>query len=361
MQLRPTFSFSLCLRVIAIALVLGCAAFLQFGPTAAEPPAISDAPALAEADVPALSPEELEALWKTAEKLEPAAAPANDPEAPAPLQVTIDESLIQWKVLDEGLELLELGLVKSGPGTLALAPLAAPAADLIILRVDPEHYEFTLHMASEDGQQRTLAEHATLHGLTAAINAGMYLPDNLTNTGYMQNATHINNPRIVSRFGVFFVTEPHMDSLPKALLLEKKELGEDPAKFLNYYTIVVQNFRLISTEGEVLWPKSQSIHSIAAMAQDKDGRILMMFCRFQLSPADFASLIMALPLDCSAAMYLEGGSPAGLLLKSFNGNGPSIWRGKRNSILALDGPADAPLPNVLGIRPRPKESAPHAD
>ena len=317
----------------------------------------------AEAELPAeeaLSPAQMDELWKKAERFMPSAAPPNEPSAGSLLPLDMDESLIDWVKLDEGLELLELGLSRQPGGALALtAPVAQ--ADFIILRVDPELYEFTLHMASEDGEHRTLSEHAGLHGLSAAINAGMYLQDNLTNTGYMQSSTHVNNPRIVTRFGVFFVAEPHMDSLPKARLLEKNDLGEKPKKFLNHYAIVVQNFRLFSAVGEVLWPNNQNIHSISALAQDKNGNILLMLCRFQLSPADFSRLVMSMPLDCISAMYLEGGSHAKLLLKGRDGGEASVWRGKRNSILALDGPADAPLPNVLGIRPRPKEADPHDD
>lgn len=324
----------------------------------------------------------MDEIWKNAERFIPSGPPlpgaapnvntdAQDtpvvppaeqvaPSTAAPLVINIDENIITWSQLDEGLELLQLGVTRKNGGGLSISAPLSPA-DIIVLRVDPELYEFTLHMASEDGEHRTLAEHASRHGLSAAINAGMYLQDNLTNTGYMQNSTHINNPRIVTRFGVFFVAEPHMDSLPKARLLEKNELGEKPEKFLNHYTIVAQNFRLISTEGEVLWPDTQSIHSISALAQDKNNNILLMLCRYQFSPAEFSRLLMALPLDCASAMYLEGGSPAGLLLKSPSGGEPLVWRGKRNSILPLDGPADATLPNVLGIRPRPKESAPHDD
>lgn len=348
MQFHTNYFFSLGLKAIAVTLALCCAA--------------AGARASAEDDpyAPAPNQKQLEAPWKSAETAPQAAAQPEESVAPATLKIDIDEKLVTWKKLNEGLELLELG-IKNNSGSLVLTESSGQPAELIILRVNPEYYEFTLHMASEDGQQRSLAEHASLHGLTAAINAGMYLPDNLTNTGYMQSSTHTNNPRIVSRFGVFFVAEPYMDDLPKALLLEKSELGDDPAKFLNYYKIVVQNFRLISAGGEILWPKGQSVHSISALAQNKNGDILLILCRYQLSPADFARMIMTMPLESSSVMYLEGGSPAGLLLNISNGNAPYVWRGRRNSILALEGSPEAPVPNVLGLRLRPKEPAPHDD
>lgn len=316
------------------------------------------------AQLPALAveaesgPAQLEKAWEVARKMAPAAEPQSGNDT-RPLTLRIERALAEWKAAAPGLDLMELCLTLSSDDVLSLAVPVDPP-DLVILRIDPELYEFTLHMASEDGAHRSLAEHAALHGLTAAINAGMYLPDNLTNTGYMQSSTHTNNPRIVSRFGVFFVAEPNMDSLPKALMLEKSDLGENPAKFLTHYQIGVQNFRLLSAAGEVLWPESQNIHSISALALDKGGKALMILCRFQLSPADFSRLLLALPLDCATAMYLEGGSQAGLLLK-LPGAEPGVWRGKRNSILALDGPADAAVPNVLGVRARPKEASPNDD
>lgn len=376
MRSKPTPFFSLALRAACLALILGCALFLSLRAPAAEPENAARAEGVAEPDHPAKESaapgaearetrEGAEGAFGSAEG--EAAAPAAGrvtPAEPPALAFSVDDGLVRWRTLDEGLELLELGLSRAGPGRLAPASLPASSsgpAELIVLRVDPERYEFTLHMASEDGRSRSLAEYAARHGLTAAINAGMYLPDQRTNTGYMQSGTHVNNPRIVSRFGVFFLAEPRTASLPKARLLEKSDLGDEPGKYLSHYNIVVQNFRLISSEGEILWPESENAHSITSLAQDGKGNILLMLCRFQLSPADFARLIQALPLDCAAAMYLEGGSPAGLLLKSFEGGEPSVWRGRRNSILALDGPADAALPNVIGIRPRPKEAAPQAE
>lgn len=253
------------------------------------------------------------------------------------------------------LDVLQLGLTRSSNNGNSFISLSLPAQpeDLVIIRSDTTHYEYTLHMASEDGEHRSMAENAERHGLVAAINAGMYLPDNLTNTGFMQSSTHTNNPRIASRFGMFFVAGPELSGMPEAALLEKSEMGEKLSETLSQYRIAVQNFRLLSSDGEVLWPESTTLHSICALAEDKEGRILFIMCRFPLSPADFSRLLLALPLDIGPVMYLEGGSHAGMLLRvpGQDGGSQTVWRGKRNSILALDGAPDAPLPNIIGIRP----------
>lgn len=344
-----------CRRAIIIALILCCAIVSYFkisGSASAVEPAgpYDDNTKLAED------------TWKIASQMNPGAAPDSTVGAADPLLTDIDQSLIIWEKLSDGLELLELGLVKSGNSTLRAALPQARPADLTILRIDPEFYEFTLHMASEDAVRRSLAEHGKTHNLVAVINAGMYLPDNVTNTGYMRNSTHTNNPRIVSRFGVFFVAEPVGNtSLPKAALLEKSALEQDAETILNKYKIVVQNFRLISTDGKILWKESQTAHSISALAQGANGNMLMVLCRFQLSPADFSRLLLALPLECSSAMYLEGGSHSGMFLKKPDLPEPVVIRGKSGSVLAIDAPSESALPNVLGIRPRHADTGKSSD
>lgn len=341
-------------KVAVIALLLCAGIILHFRIMAAE---------LEEAIAPPTMPT-MEELWKAAEEAMPAAGPEEYPAQNGVqlLALNLDPSLVNWNPLGEGMEILELGLARSGLNgktSLSLAVSAVPA-DLIILRINPKFYEFTLHMASEDGEQRSMAEQAQRNGLVAAINGGMYLPDNLTNTGYMQSPTHTNNPRVVSKFGMFFLAGPKENILIPAALVEKSQLGEEPLKELSLYKIAVQNYRLVSTDGQVLWPESPNTHSISALAQDAADNILFILCRFQLSPADFGRLLLALPIECGPVMYLEGGSQAGLLLRLYGPSGGSqaVWRGKRNSILPLDGPPDAPIPNIIGLRPiaGPKKS-----
>ncbi|MDR2799899.1 MAG: phosphodiester glycosidase family protein, partial [Desulfovibrio sp.] len=219
----------------------------------------------------------------------------------------------QWRVLAPGLDMLELNLQKSfaAEGQPAMRINVAPRSgqkqqgNFVIVRSDPEKCAYSLHMASEDGIRGTLPERMQKHKLYAAINAGMFLPDNLKNTGFMRNATHVNNGRIAENLGAFFLAGPRNKALPKALILEKADLGDMLTDKIASYDIVIQNFRLINGAGKLLWPESREANSISALSADRNGNILFIFSEIPLSAADFARVLLTLPLGTGLTMYLE--------------------------------------------------------
>lgn len=279
----------------------------------------------------------------------------------APILPVLLQGDLVWREIAPGLESLELQLGKQKQGsdsatTLSVAPAPAGSrGNLVILRTDPAKCEYSLHMASENRQRRSLRACADDFGLDAAINAGMFLPDNLKNTGYMRNATHVNNPRIVANFGAFFLAEPVKKKLPRAVLAEKNELGDKLEQKIADYSIAVQNYRLTNARGEILWPESSESYSISALARDKRGRVMFVAAEYQLSAPDFARVLLLLPLETDLIMYLEGGTQAGLVIRD-TGREPGetnswrIWRGRHGLLSGLGGPEEVELPNVLGVR-----------
>ncbi|MDR2893344.1 MAG: phosphodiester glycosidase family protein [Deltaproteobacteria bacterium] len=284
---------------------------------------------------------------------------------------------LNWRSLAPGLEFLELKLEKSrtASGQILLKAMPSPTlaagsddkrdnphAELAVLRSDPAQVEYTLHMASEDGLRSSLRDRAKRHGLVAAINAGMYLPDNSSNTGYLRSASHTNNGRVVKNFGAFFLAGPRKSGLPPARLLEKNQLGDKLNEKIADYDIVAQNYRLTSGERSILWPDTAEAFSISALGRDAQGRILFIACETPLSPPDFARLILALPLEADLLMYLEGGGQAGLAVLDAENAKPAglntdtglykVWSGRHSGLRlgGLGGANEPPLPNVLGLR-----------
>ncbi|MFV0421666.1 hypothetical protein [Oleidesulfovibrio sp.] len=105
---------------------------------------------------------------------------------------------LQWQPVEQGLHLAE-AKIPSGTGSGSVA----------LLRIDPTRYALGLYSVTEYGcPALTPSEWARQHGLTAVINASMFLPDGKTSTGYMRNGTIANNRRINKRFGSFLVYGP---------------------------------------------------------------------------------------------------------------------------------------------------------
>jgi uncharacterized protein YigE (DUF2233 family) len=264
-------------------------------------------------------------------------------------------SPIVWRSLRNGLDLAEIPLTlhkedASGMRTPDTGESFASSSPVVVtaLRIDPEQYTFTLHMASH-GESGSLPELAKKHDLVAAVNASMYLPDRLTSTGYLRNAAHVNNPRVVGKFGAFFVAHPLYAGLPRVALLDRME--DDWRKALDCYALIVQNYRLNNVQGKVLWNAGGPPHSFVALSRDQEGRVLFLLCRDPVQPGIFAGAFLRLPLGLRTIMYLEGGSQAMLLVRA--GNVDQVWTGRMGgAFLNAPGNPHAVLPNVIGVRAR---------
>ncbi|MBQ9406491.1 MAG: phosphodiester glycosidase family protein [Desulfovibrio sp.] len=239
-----------------------------------------------------------------------------------------------WRNLEPGLQFGEFQLEDR-------------AARLTVLRIDPGHFDFVLCARSQHGGLgRTLRQWSEEHNLTAAINASMYLPDGSTSTGYMRQDEHINNGRLVRRFGAFFVAGPADPSLPAARILEKGT--PQWREQLDKYRLVVQNYRMISADRRILWSPGGPLYSISAVAEDGAGQILFLHCRRPIEAHSLARQLLQLPLDVRTVMYVEGGGQAGLLIRS-----PALTHeegGLSLGDLLITGNLRATLPNVLGVR-----------
>jgi len=245
-----------------------------------------------------------------------------------------------WRTLEPGVELAVFTPVPRD-----FQPIAVVAA-----RFDPEHTEFVLLNASRSGTAASLTGWTDKEQLIAAINASMYLPDAVTSTGYMRSGDHLNNPRIVTKFGAFFVAGPRpgAEHLPRAGILDR---DVDPwEERLPHYETVIQNYRLINASGRMLWTPGGPSYAAAAVGEDRAGRIVFLHCREPMTGAEFGDLLLTLPLDLRVVMYVEGGSQACLLLRA--GDVDTVWMGRHAAGFLALGNKSAPLPNVIGVKRR---------
>ncbi|WP_300907274.1 phosphodiester glycosidase family protein [uncultured Desulfovibrio sp.] len=272
----------------------------------------------------------------------PPAAPESLALPPAGQRGVDQKGGATWATLEPGLELGEFRFSDS-------------EASLTALRIDPARFDFLLCASSQDGRPpRSLNDWGEQYDLTVAINASMYLPDGSTSTGYMRQGGHINNKRLVQRFGAFFVAGPDSADLPPAAILDR----DNPQwrRIIDRYALVVQNYRMINAQRRILWAPGGPLCSISAVAQDGDGRILFLHCRASVEAYAFAQQLLHLPLDVRTVMYVEGGAQAGLLVRSI-----SLRRelaGSHAPSFLMTGNLTALLPNILGARRKADASAP---
>lgn len=222
---------------------------------------------------------------------------------------------------------------------------ARAEGDLHVLRVDPRRWSLAVLATSRhaDGRKRTLAAWGHDFGLEAAINAGMYQADGATHVGFCQVEGTVLN-RSANNYLSAFVCDP-VDTVDAPFALV--DLDETPLEVLRLrYRTVVQNLRLIKHPGRNRWSPVRERWREAALAEDTQGRALLILCTRPLPMHEFNDLLLALPLEVVAAQHLEGSAAAGLWVRALEG-------GAERS--ATGGSA---VPNALVVRPRGTGSSP---
>jgi hypothetical protein len=237
-----------------------------------------------------------------------------------------------WKRIDDGLSLAEF-----------------QSQGVTVVRVAPTAYSYKLLSASEYNNVRMTAKKwSQAHNLVSATNAGMFLPDGVTNVGYMKNFNHVNSPRLGTSYNAVLAFNRVDATVPEVQIIDLKcqEFGRLKEKYQTF----VQGMRMVSCRQENVWEKQDRMWSIAAFGMDKGGNGLFIFGETPYSVHDFTQLLLSLPVLLYNAMYLEGGPEATLY---FSAGGVEFEKvGKHQTALSENGfqRMARSLPNVIGIR-----------
>lgn len=253
------------------------------------------------------------------------------------------QALQTWRSLQPG---IEYALVKAPTD----AGLSADT-HIHVVRIDPAKAPLEAAMAGmEGGEPRTAAEWCRRRNLAVAINMGMYREDRRTNSGHAHAPGYVNNARWIGAYKSALGFGPLKADAPPAMMADLDQEG-DRAGLSNYGT-VVQNLRLIRSPGHGVWAKQERRWSEAAVALDKQGRVLFVFCRYPYSMKELSDVLLSLPLGITAAMHVEGGPEASLSIHAggvdldLNGSYESGFN--ENDMEQRQWP----IPNVLGARRR---------
>lgn len=247
-----------------------------------------------------------------------------------------------WTQIDEGLHYKDFS-----------APVKSMSGDskILIIRIDPKVYNFRLLASSElspGSSSLTIKDWADKYKLIAAINAGMFQADLKSNVGYMKNFTHVNNPRIHKTYASAFAFNPRKPGSAPAMVFDTDV--RDMKEIITEYYTVVQNLRLIKRPGSIRWAQQDKRWSEAALGQDQDGNILLIFSTSPYTMHELSTMLLALPIKLECAMHLEGGPAASLYLRH---NGVEIAKAGRHELASMvvgdRNNEFAPLPNVIGI------------
>jgi hypothetical protein len=247
-----------------------------------------------------------------------------------------------WQVVADG---LDLGRFKVNEATVA------GDSTIVIVRVDPAHWELRLLAVGENGEPGgfTAREWASKYKLVAVTNAGMFLQDHRTHVGFMKSGDHVNS-RKKNKYKSAAAFSPLRDSLPLFRIFDL-----DVDKFdsvVAHYASVVQNLRMIDRAGENRWSRQADRWSEAALGEDRQGRALLIFSRSPYTVHDLNRILLSLPIDLVCAQHLEGGPEAQLYLHW--GTTELELTGSYETAFTPDdfNQTAWPVPNVIGITPK---------
>lgn len=226
----------------------------------------------------------------------------------------------------------------------------ADGAMLSVVRIDPAKRPLKLLTAKNHGRRnRSAFQWCREFGCVAAINAGMFQQDYLTNVGYMESEGKTNNGMIHRTYMSALAFDPISPEDPPARIFD---LDVVPMKQLfKRYRSIIQNLRLIKRPGENRWLEHGRSWSEAAVAEDKDGNILFIHCRTPFSMRDFNEILLALPLNIVAAQHVEGGPEATLYMR-MEQQDLNLFGAFGSSFTSSNLSSHAwPIPNVLAVMP----------
>jgi Phosphodiester glycosidase len=244
-----------------------------------------------------------------------------------------------WRELVPGASYAAIPFIadaQTGDGVLHVVRIDAATAQVVALAAS----------AKTAGAQ-TAQSWCRENGLAVAINAGMYATDHSTHTGYFRLDGHINSRAWLREYKSVFALQPKVATLPPAQLIDR-ESADDFAD--TDYSVVIQNLRLIKAPATNVWTRSDRAWSEAALAADREGRLLFLFMRTPSTMPAFNAALLASDLHVVRAMHLEGGPEASLSIH-VAGLDLDLAGSYETGFTENDSNSRQwPIPNVIGVR-----------
>jgi hypothetical protein len=186
----------------------------------------------------------------------------------------------------------------------------------------------------------------------------MFATDYVTHLGYLELKGEVLSRR-VNDYQSVAAFDPHPGAkAPAFRIFDLDAPGVAVESIRKEYGSLVQNLRLVRRPGENRWSEQAKRWSEAALGEDAQGRILLIFSRSPFSMRDLNRELVASDIGLVASQHLEGGPEAQLFLRV---GGVELERfGSFETGFREDDGVSVPwpIPNVLGLRPRPVPPAP---
>ena len=258
-----------------------------------------------------------------------------------------------WKTLTPGVEFATIRgepWCRSGSSTIAL------------VRFDPARIRLrVLHCSSLP--DRIPAPIATWMDRTQALavfNAGQYYPDH-SYMGLLISDGHKVSAKMHPSFQGVLVAEPtdtvrhgrgatrgeRRPALARVIDLERDSLDRRAG-----WQEMAQSFMLFDRDGEMRVRRSDQVANRTVVAEDHEGRIVIITSEGGYTLRDFATVLREAPLGLAQAMAMDGGHEAQLCVRTGNFRYASFGRWRREDDRPAAWDVQVPLPAVVALEAR---------
>ena len=207
-----------------------------------------------------------------------------------------------WQSLAPGMEFTTLSAdssVRAGSGKVA------------ILRIDPALCRFKVLAAEQGEDGHDAGVWLEESRAWAVVNAGQYIPDG----SYLGLLVVDGKPRgrLVSQLAGMFVAEPNDPALPQARILDMRYTAFDPSA--SPYRQAAQSLMLLDRFGHIRVRRSPRLAHRTALAEDQEGRILIISTEGAHTLWELANFLAGAGLGLREVMCMDGGQEAQLAIR----------------------------------------------
>jgi len=219
------------------------------------------------------------------------------------------------------------------------------SSQIAILRIDPARAALRVHHYTQESDRKLLSivEWQSRTRALAVFNAGRYYPD-YSYMGLLVSRGRVVSSRVHPGYKAALVASP-LHGGPAAHVLDLDRQPLDPSA--PQWREVAQSFMLFDRARNLRTRKSSQVANRTVVAEDREGRLLVITSEGGYTLQDFAQLLMESPLELTHAMSMDGGSEAELCVATGNFHYASF--GRWDGAEALAPGAQVPLPAVISV------------
>ncbi|HEY5925761.1 MAG TPA: phosphodiester glycosidase family protein [Kofleriaceae bacterium] len=241
-------------------------------------------------------------------------------------------------------------ITKLGPGLTAeqAGLLGTPAAGppcVDIVRADLAHHRLRVLTAARDGRSQPAPTWRETFRLIAVTNAGMFHASGTPVALIIEDGVPLSKDN--KKYLGYLAFDPRSPADAPIIFTGRDCENYSLDDLRKRYRSIVQSPRLLGCTGEALPWQDKKQYSAAAIGFDRAGRVVFVHARGAVTMSELSNTLAS--LDLTAALFLEGGPEASLVVRGSEAELLRMGSYETNFVENDTNQSFWWLPNVIGL------------